>query len=203
MAIDSDRDAGAGPAPEILGKGVNLLHLREFVRSRFGEEAWEQIVADLKPASRDLFSRRILASTWCPYAAYVEAAKIVVERHLGGDIQRAREIGAFDLEASLNTVYRTLYKLGTPTFIIRMSALLWRSYFNVGRMVIETSGRGYAVARIEEFIPPDEICCWDIFGSIVRGLELSGASTVSSTHTHCPLKGDRFMRYEARWVEGA
>jgi hypothetical protein len=203
MSVEPDRDVAAGPSQEILAKGVNLVHLREFVRSRFGEEAWEQVVADLKPAARAIFSKRILLSSWSPYAVYVEAMKIVVERFLDGDIRKASEIGAYDLEASLNTIYRALYKMGSPSFILRTSAFLWRSYFNVGRMVVAESGRGFAVARIEEFTPPDEVCCWDILGSVVRGLELSGATSVSPVHRLCPLKGDPFMQYEARWVERA
>jgi hypothetical protein len=83
-----------------------------------------------------------------------------------------------------------------------MSAHLWRSYFNVGRMVIERAGRGFAQARIDNFVPPAEVCCWDIMGAMVRGLELSGAWSVKPEHTECPLKGGAVMRYEAKWMEG-
>jgi hypothetical protein len=203
VRLDKDKTPRGASQEAILSKGLNLLHLRDFTRSRFGDEAWHHVLARLKPEARDILFGRLLPSGWYPYGAYVEALKIVVERHLGGNIQRAAEIGAYDLEASLNTVYRALYRIGTPSFIIRMSAHLWRSYFNVGRMVIEKAGRGFATARIEDFLPHEEVCCWDIQGAMIRGLELSGASSVEGTHTECPLKGDAVMRYEANWIEGA
>lgn len=165
------------------------------------DEAWLAVYGDLKPESREVFSRPLLASAWYPFFAYAELLDIVVKRFFGGNIERAREVGAHDLEQGLNTVYRMLYKAGSPAFLIRMSSLLWRSYFNVGRMVVEESGRGFARVRIEEFTLPLEAVCWDIFGSICRGLELSGASNVKATHTECPLKGGAVMRYEATWSE--
>jgi len=201
MSVDSHLESGTAAAQEILCKGVSLLHFHDFVQSRFGDEAWGEVLYKLKPDAREIFTRRILASGWYPYPTYVEAVKIVVECFLDGDIRRAREIGAYNLESSLNTIYRAMYKVGSPAFLMRMSAILWRSYFNVGRMVVEKSGRGFAIARIEDFVPPAEVCCWHITGSMVRGLEFSGASSVKPVHTHCPLKGDRFMRYEARWNE--
>ncbi|MFQ5458167.1 MAG: hypothetical protein ACE5FC_06935 [Myxococcota bacterium] len=171
------------------------------MRSRFGNEAWLQVYGDLKPASREIFSRHLLPSAWYPYFAYAEVLDIVVRRFYGGKIESAREVGANDLEASLNSVYRMLYKAGSPAFIIRMSSLLWRAYFNTGRMVVEESGRGFARVRIEAFTPPAKAVCWDIFGSLCRGLELSGATAIHAAHTDCPLKGDAAMRYEATWTE--
>lgn len=202
MSVDSNPEVGTAAEQEILCKGVSLLHFHDFVRSRFGDDAWGEVLYRLKPGAREIFTRPVLASGWYPYTTYVEAVKIVVECFLGGDIQRAREIGAYNLESSLNTIYRALYKVGSPAFLMRMSATLWRSYFNVGRMVVEKAGRGFAIARIENFVPPAEVCCWHIIGSMVRSLEFSGASSVKPVHTDCPLKGDLFMRYEARWIEG-
>ena len=201
MGIDADNETAGGRSPQILGKGISFRHLSDFVRSRFGEEGWLTVYGDLKPQSREVFSRPLLASAWYPYFAYAELLDIIVQRFFGGNIERAREVGAHDLEKSLNTVYRMLYKAGSPAFLIRMSSLLWRSYFNVGRMVVEDSGRGFARVRIEGFTPPLEAICWDIFGGMCRGLELSGASDIKATHSECPLKGGAVMRYEATWSE--
>ena len=201
MAIDSTATRAPAPNPTLKGKGVSFLHLREFVHQRFGDKAWDQVLAGLSPESHKIMSGQILVSGWYPYSAYVEAEKIVVQRFLGGDVRLAREIGAYDLEAGLNNVYRAFYRIGSPKFIIRMSALLWRQYFNLGKMVIEESGPGHATARIDDFVPPDEACCWDILGSIIRGLELSGAKSINASHPACPLKGDASMKYEAHWDE--
>ncbi len=201
MGKVADSETASRHSPQILGKGISFLHLADFVRSRFGEEAWLAIYGDLKPQSREVFSRPLLASAWYPYFAYAEFLDIVVQKFFGGSIKRAREVGAHDLEKSLNTVHRMLYKAGSPAFLIRMSSLLWRSYFNVGRMVVEESGRGFARVRIEEFTPPLEAVCWDIFGGMCRSLELSGASDIAASHVECPLKGGAVMRYEATWSE--
>lgn len=192
----------SAPAPKegrILAKGVTFIHLADFVRKRFGEDAWLQVFGDLKPDAREIFTGSLLASGWYPYDAYAEALDLIVRRHLGGKPEAARDIGANDLEQSLNTVYRFLYRAGSPAFIIRMSSLLWRSYFNAGRMVVVESGKEHARVRIEEFMPPSKAVCWDIFGSICRGLELSGARVVDARHTECPLKGDAVLGYEATW----
>jgi len=191
-----------GGAEGVLSKGISFLHLAQFVRSRFGEQAWLEILGDLKPPAREVFRGVLLASGWYPYSTYAEALDLIVRRHLGGKPEAAREIGANDLESSLNTVYRFLYRAGSPAFIIRMSSLLWRNYFNVGRMVVEESGREHARVRIEGFLPPTKAVCWDIFGSMCRGLELSGATAIDAGHTECPLEGGTVMRYEATWKMG-
>ncbi|MDP3939123.1 MAG: hypothetical protein Q8R92_13445 [Deltaproteobacteria bacterium] len=200
-----ERSGETGPNAEIekiLAKGVTFQHLVDFVRDRFGANAWLEILGDLKPATREVFTGSLLASCWYPYDAYAEVLDLIVRRHLGGRPEAARDIGANDLEQSLNTVYRFLYRAGSPAFIIRMSSLLWRSYFNVGRMVVVDSGAEHARVRIEEFMPPSKAVCWDIFGSMCRGLELSGARDVEARHTECPLNGDAFLGYEATWKMG-
>ena len=196
-----DPSPGAGENP-VLAKGVTFAHLADFVRARFGPQAWLAILSDVKPDARKVFSGSLLASGWYDYSAYAEALDLIVRRHLGGKAEAAQEVGANDLEQSLNTVYRMLYRAGSPAFIIRMSSLLWRSYFNVGRMVVEESGKGFARVRIEDFTPPSKAVCWDIFGSICRGLELSGARSVQARHTECPLEGGAVMRYEGTWIAG-
>lgn len=72
------------------------------------DEAWLAVYGDLKPESREVFSRPLLASAWYPFFAYAELLDIVVKRFFGGNIERAREAGAHDLEQGLNTVYRML-----------------------------------------------------------------------------------------------
>jgi len=201
MVVEPVKAALPALQPEIKSKGVSFQHLREFVIARFGHEAWVEVLARLGPEGLAVFSAPILASGWYPYAAYVEVERIVVKRFMGGDNRRAREIGAHDLEAGLNRVYKAFYRMGSPAFIIRMSALLWGQYFNVGRMVIQESGPGHAIARIEDFAAPDDACCWDIYGSMVRGLELSGAKSIQGALTTCPHKGGAYIQYEARWVE--
>jgi hypothetical protein len=195
-----DRIGQQGHVTEpILAKGITFEHLAEFVRSRFGAQAWLAALMELEPAAREVFTGSILASGWYDYAAYAQALDVVVRRHLGGNEEAAREVGAHDLEASLNTLYRMLYRAGSPAFIIRMASVLWRSYFNVGRMVVEVSERGRSRVRIEGFHPPSKAVCWDIFGSICRGLELSGAKDLEARHTECPLQGGAVMRYEGTW----
>ena len=201
MEIHPATTKAPAPHPDLKGKGLSFQHLREFVHARFGEGAWLEVLAKLGPESRRVFSEPLLASAWYPYSAYVEMEKIVIHQFFSGNVRRAREIGAHDLEAGLKKVYREFFKVGSPAFIIRMSAILWRQYFNQGKMTIEKSARGIVVVRIDEFIPPDEATCWDIYGSMFRAIELSGAKALKGDHTACPLKGDPCLKYEARWDE--
>lgn len=119
-------------------KGLGILGLVSFVRERFGEDALAQVLEGLvdDPA---LFLDSLEPFRWYPFEPFVQLFEVVVKELGDGDMNFAREIGAY--------IGRFHYKLLPGDFIRTPDAKLaatinrfWLLYHDQGHIaVIEDS----------------------------------------------------------------
>ncbi|MFQ5458729.1 MAG: hypothetical protein ACE5FC_09825, partial [Myxococcota bacterium] len=119
----------------------------------------------------------------------------------GGDDPAAimQAMGANSAEADLGSVYRFFLRFGNPGFVISQGSIMWKNYYDGGRLQVVARAPEHVVARLldDRTLPP--LTCNLILGWAARAITLSGGKDVEATHTACRADGQAYCDFEARW----
>src|SRR5579862_1717661 len=97
----------------------NLLAARgRYVRETFGEEAVAGVASKLPPDLRALFDTPILPFAWYPLQAMTAIDRVIVDGPMKGQIGQMKHFGSTVARYDLPTVYKVLFKIGSPAFIL-------------------------------------------------------------------------------------
>ena len=126
-------------------KGTSLTSTYNFVKlnytSRFDE--WLQ---KLPEDSRKLFSGIILAGGWYPISdGMIIPTKLIAKMFFDGDDKKAAyRIGEHSAVEGLNGVYRMFLKIASPSFVIKKSASILKTYYQdiVAEMIESNENSG-------------------------------------------------------------
>lgn len=179
-------------------KGTALLPAVKVVR-KFRDKLRPN---DMNDEGKALAEQRILPGGWYP----IEAASqimIAVTKILGSSsLATGMEFIGGDLaEKDLRGVYRDLVTVGDIARSLRRSVILWRNYFDEGKLTISVPDpkTGQAVARLEGFhqtIP----YCNGIVGMARVVTRIAGAGkTCEVNETKCTLWGDSLCELHYHW----
>jgi len=179
-------------------KGTAITASLRYLRERFGEEPAAHVRQGLPRADRLTLEGAILASSWYPASLLLRLME-EAEWQLGSkQPELARHMGRASADYGLTTVYRILFKLGSPEFIIGGAASVFASYWDTGRLVEEEHARGRAVFTLQDFQGAAAFCA-RILGWMERTLELAGARDVRVVHASCVHRGEAECRFEGTW----
>lgn len=185
-------------AREALTKGVGFVNVRAFVTERHGEEAWEQILADLTPEEREQLSA-VLPVGWYSLALYAKLIRIVDDRLGGSDLRLVQTLGRFEAERDLTTVQQYFLRLIRPSIVFEQTGKYWRRFHDTGEWEIQRTGDREVVGVLSGWGVVDGALCRELVGYLGRTLELCGAVDVWMDHPHCRARGDAACEFRVRW----
>ena len=180
-------------------KGTAVLASIRFVKEKFGEEGIAKVRARLEPEDQERMDSTILASAWYPVSfllAVMKGAKAEFGTQMPDVIT---QMGRASADYAHTTVYKLVFKVGSPQWIISKASVIFSSYYDRGQMVVTESGPGFANVELRDFGEPAPEFCERIAGWIVRTWELSGAKSVKLVHDKCVSKGAKACRFEGSW----
>jgi DNA-binding CsgD family transcriptional regulator len=173
-----------------LTKGIRFTNLQAFVAQRFGDGAWEGLLATLPPGDAGVL-RTVVGSGWYDHAL---RARLVRAICLRGGAGLGRDIGRFEAERDLTTVHRWFIRLVKPAAALRDMNVYWRRTEDSGRWTSEVHGRGL-VARLHDWNPVEPALCATVQGYLGRTLELLGGGELGVEHSRCRAGGDPFCEF--------
>ena len=179
-------------------KGSAITARIRFVKERWGEQAWTQLVAGLDESHQARIAERILPHDWIEFSLFTDFIEAVDRTFGEGDLALCRELATYAADANLPTLYRIFYKLTSPSFILRKAAQLWDVHYSSGKLVVEKMPDG-ALMRIEGFDTPHRTHCLSVMGWAHRSIELSGGKSVETEEVSCRANGDASCEMRARW----
>ncbi len=113
-------------------KGSVLAARARYVAEAHGETALAELVARVpEPARRHLLERP-LPFSWYPFAEMIEIDRQIVLGPMQGDVTRMRDFGIDIARYDLSTLYKLLYKVGSPSFILKRVGAAYGKYFRGG-----------------------------------------------------------------------
>lgn len=204
-AVRPGREVGGHPsggreeAMKTQVKGTAVLASIRFVKETFGEEGMAKVAAHLEPEDRERLESPILASAWYPVSFLLGIMK-GAKREFGARMPDVvTQMGRASADYAHTTVYKLVFKVGSPQWIISKASVIFTSFYDRGQMVVTESGAGFANVELREFGEPAPEFCERIAGWIVRTFELSGAKSVKLDHVTCVCKGAKVCRFEGSW----
>ncbi len=181
-------------------KGISLLRNTEYIALTYGPEALEQLCATLRPDTAEIMRKGALKSTWVDVEIYFDQLRGIAARFGGNDPSEImREMGANSAELDLGSVYRFFLRFGNPGFVISSGSVMWKNYYDGGRLEIVERESDHVLARLvdERTLPPHT--CNLIMGWAAHAIELSGGKDVTIAHPDCRARDRGFCDFEARW----
>lgn len=180
-------------------KGSTIMAVPAFVKFNYPTRYDEWIEA-LTPEARSIHTDYILATSLYPlYDAMVVPTQKVCDVFFYGDKKGAWKSGKFSASYALKGIFKFLYKVGSPGFIIERASRVFSSYYPEGELKVTESSQNKVVLQIVKFPEPYEILDYDMAGWMEGTLELIQCKNVHIEITKSMSKGDPVTEFIGGW----
>src|SRR5258708_24600161 len=169
----------------------NLLAARSrYVRDTWGDPGLADVRARLDPELRSTFEGSILPFAWYPFATMTAIDRAIVAGPMGGQVAPMKRFGSTIARYDLPTIYKVLFKLGSPGFILGRAGIVYSTYVRGGAVRAPSVEKGRAGIALAEGDLPYYFCDQGVAGWFTAAIELSGGKDVSVTHVQCVHRRD-------------
>jgi len=178
-------------------KGAALKGIIEYIRSRWGEEGLQKVIDNMSPDAREWGVRRIMDNEWVP-DAHSNEFLVTMDKLFGrGDMALVRKAWKDIAAQNLSGVYRVFAKMSSVESIMKRSDVLWKTYYDTGKIHIIKKGKGHMEAEVVGYVPY-ESSCPGLLGWIDYIFEFYKVKG-QVTHPMCKLRGDPQCIYDIKW----
>lgn len=178
-------------------RGLFVLNTTAFVRETFGAAAHDHVVAGLAPDPRRTFLLTPREAGWYPLldvVAYMEAAQRLLAPD---DAGFHRRLGAFSGERDRNSGGFSRMA-PDPATAMRMAPMIWRAFYDAGRLVPEHRTPNLGIGVVHEF-PAYPAHCQRICGA--WGVLLSfPAAPAQVSEPSCAALGQAHCEFHVVWT---
>lgn len=181
-------------------KGVAFRSVLAALEALRGSEAVQKAL-DAMPGDvgNRLRGGTIVASGWYPISWY-RAMFQGITRGLGEGRDLVRAIGTQCSDQDLRGVYRYILRVLSPQTVFSVSPRLFNNYYDTGAIEIIEGRKGHARARWHGCAGFDQNMWDEVYGSVRRILELSGATHVRMHILRGGSDGDDELELQAYWT---
>lgn len=186
----------AGPSMANV-RGVAVLNVIRSVRETHGSDRHQAVVEALPEPHRTTFLGPVREASWAPVAdlaAYLETAQRLLAP---ADTLFFRRVGRFSgqLERA-SQGFKVM--VADPSTAMRMGPVVWRSFFDAGRLEVEILGPRETRTRVFDF-PASWVLCERRAGAW-EGLLSTPELRVEVAETRCRLSGSDFCENQVLWI---
>jgi hypothetical protein len=180
-------------------RGSSVLSTVRFVREHFGANSHAKVLEVLPARHCGTFLGPVREASWEPVedlVAYMETAR----RLLAPDDQTFfKKIGVFAGHQTRDSGFKSL--LGdSPEAAFKRAAVMWRSFYDVGRLEVASQAPGEIVARIREFPDTSRALCQRITGFWEGCLHVVGTEQPHVEERICALDGGAYCEMRVTWT---
>ena len=180
-------------------KGSLLASRPRYVRDQWGDAGLADVASRLTPPMRAVFQSTVLPFVWYPFADMAEIDRAIVAGPMGGDLSHMKRFGSTIARYDLSTLYKMLFKLGTPSFVLKRIHAAYSTYIRGGTIEATSVTKGHAVITQIDGDFPFYFCDQGIPGWFMAAVELSGGKGVRVAQVACVHQGAARCMWEASW----
>ena len=171
-----------------------------FIKKKYGDQTYTQILAALPAEDQKLLSGAILLDQWYPSAVLERYRQAILSHFKDEGFAVMEEMGRNSADFALTTIYRVFLSLSSPMFIIKKSGSLWPRYFDTGRVEIVENGKTDVTVKIVAWEDASPSLCALMRGYFAKTMELSGGRLIQVKETACRSKGDPHCEFRVIWM---
>ncbi len=187
---------------EMRGNGVkgNLMAKRAwYVRRYYGDDGFDAVVSKLEGEAREFMLTPPLTMSWCSFGTMMDIGRAILEGPMKGDSLKMKHFGGEIAKHDLPTLYKILFKVGSPAFVMRRMNIAATQYIQDSSLTAETPSDQRAVLTLGKRLWPMYFCTYGAPGWYAAAVELSGGKQVNVEHTECRHKNGSVCRWEVTW----
>jgi hypothetical protein len=202
----------SSPMDPVFGSTAQLTEMRSgrvkgnlvtariwYVRDRFGDAALGVLEATLPAAAREIIDHPPMPFAWCSFGDMMDIDRAILEGPMKGNMSRMREFGGAIAKHDLPTLYRVLFKLGTPRFLMKRVGVVAATYVRDSPMHGSDMADGRVRIVQTGTTLPLYFCAHGVCGWFEAALELSGGTNIDVGHATCRHRGDADCSWVARF----
>jgi hypothetical protein len=180
----------------------NLVAARaRYITEHWGKDALADVARRLEGPARALFQSEVLPFAWYSMATLAEIDTALIQGPMGGDVSKMKEFGWAVGKYDLSTLYKVLFKLGSPGFIVKRVGVVYGTYIRGGGELVGTGvADGHARVTLTKGVLPRYFCSHGVPGWFSAALELSGGAQVDVRETECLHEGGTRCLWDAKWT---
>lgn len=179
----------------------NLLGRRAwYVRDRWGDAAVAPVAGAVPESARKFLGEAPpLTFAWYPFGVMMDIDRAIVEGPMGGDVTKMIEFGSAIAKHDLPLLYKVLFKVGSPAFIVKRLNIVAKQYIRESTVSPEITGDKEALCTLGGRRFPMYFCTYGVSGWFHAALELSGAKSPTVEHASCLHRSDATCTWLLRW----
>ena len=181
-------------------KGTGYKSEVMFIKKKYGDAVFDQIVARLSPEDQKVMKGAVLLDHWYPSAILERYRQAIVAHFKEEGMAVMEEMGRNSADFALTTIYRVFLSITSPMFIIKKAGNLWPRYFDTGRVEVIENGKNDVTIRIRDWEDASTTLCPLMRGYFAKTMELSGGRLVQVREQACRAKRDPYCEYRVAWV---
>ncbi|MBN2805597.1 MAG: hypothetical protein JXR22_02985 [Prolixibacteraceae bacterium] len=179
-------------------KGMAIACTFELIKSRYGQEVFQQILNELSEEDRQILGRTILPSLWYSLKAFNNFLKAEVKIVYNGNSSKLQKGSEEIVNNQLKGIYKFFVKLGSPEFVVGRIGSVNNSYFNGIELEKEIS-TGRFVGKYRGFEADQELFEEIIIGFYKKALEISGAKNIQARFDIPISQGKDYAQILVTW----
>jgi hypothetical protein len=197
-AAGSRRIAGGEPA---LIRGSLFQSLPSFVKTQFGANRWDEFLERVDPAAADAYRNEMEALAWYPFIVVASAADTMVAMSAdGAGDMTLKKFATHNLDRATNLIFRAIFKIGSPEFMVSKSDQVWKKYYSTGRMTVENASKGKASVRLYDFPEITRNYTRVVLHAIEATIVKAGGRPTSREVTRDIHAGDEYTEFSYTWA---
>jgi hypothetical protein len=185
---------------EVLIKGSGISTTLDYIKSRFGQNALDQVLAAMPDSSRQSVTSAVVTG-WYPIehiGDLIDAIKMTVGK---GDPYFIYIATTEAAKTTFNFIYKVLFKFGSPAYCIGKVASIWSTMLNRGTLTVVEQSDNHVILRLYNFPYKNRDYCGERLRGWFRApLELSGCRLTKSIHSACTSRGDDYCEWQYCWM---
>ena len=185
---------------EMKVKGTEIISLKMFVESRFGEDGFAKWLAALDEETQYVV-QFAMASSWYPAEQmFAVPGRRMCELFFPDDLEEgAREWGRAGADRELTGVYRLLVRVGSTNMMLSTAADKWPMFYNTATLRPVVNEKHHALLRLEGSPVSDILWANAVAGWLERALAMSGVRDARVDITQTTEGGLSVFEFNLTW----
>ncbi|MDD3625778.1 MAG: hypothetical protein PHV06_00520 [bacterium] len=180
-------------------KGVIFLNTLEFIKFNFGQDGLEKVLNRLTFEEQELLTLKIASVMWYPFDLYLHLSHAIIDEFYNGDINRARDFGAYVAIKGAESQYKDLIKQGTTNYVVSRAHQVQETYFDEGEMLTELAEDKKMILKLIKIPVIDPVHLLRLAGWMEKALSLSGAKEVKVDYEIKEENGKKVVYFNGDW----
>jgi hypothetical protein len=193
-------DLALRPEADRMQVKGNLVRSRgRYVLETYGKAALKALCEALPPVAATYLVDPPLTHVWCPYGPLIDIDCSILDEVMHGDYDQMKQFGFKVAGYDLATIYKILFKLGSPARVLQLSGVAWGMYFRPGKMSGEVLDATSSRMTLQDSVIGRNLCEFGISGWMEAMVAASGAIEPRCEHVRCRHRHDPVCEWRVEW----